>query len=196
MKIRWLGLIFGFGIIILIYWAMQATGKNIDYSTMSSMRSESGVPMSENMVGMDHKSQPSYQIMSIDELATIISTEANNYTIVNVNSRYEGEIEATDYNIPYNDLEALKAALPDKNVPVILYCRNGNMSKEASLALSALGYTQLWNVSGGMLSWQASGREIIQNRRDWPKKLVVENSWANQAKPEPKPSQRKKPLPK
>ena len=70
-------------------------------------------------------------------------------------------MDATDAFVPYDDLDALTAALPDKNAPIILYCRSGRMSEEASLALLDLGYTQLWDVPGGMNAWQASGRDLI-----------------------------------
>jgi len=35
------------------------------------------------------------------------------------------------------------------------------MSEEASRALIELGYTQVWDVPGGMNAWQASGFELI-----------------------------------
>jgi len=37
------------------------------------------------------------------------------------------------------------------------------MSEEASRALIELGYTQIWDVLGGMNAWQTSGRELITN---------------------------------
>ena len=59
--------------------------------------------------------------------------------------------------IPYNDINALTAALPDKNALIILYCRSGRMSKEASETLLKLGYTQVWDVEGGMNAWKEAG---------------------------------------
>jgi len=44
---------------------------------------------------------------------------------------------------------------------VILYCRSGNMSEQASRALVEQGYTQVWDVPGGMVAWQNSGRKLI-----------------------------------
>jgi rhodanese-related sulfurtransferase len=35
------------------------------------------------------------------------------------------------------------------------------MSRQASVALIQQGYTQVWDVPGGMIAWQASGRELI-----------------------------------
>ena len=42
--------------------------------------------------------------------------------------------------------------LPDKNRPIILYCRSGRRSAEASEKLSKLGYTKLYDV-GSLIGW-------------------------------------------
>ncbi len=102
-----------------------------------------------------------YQTLTIDELADVIQNEADAYTIINVHIPYAGEIEGTDANIAFNDLDALTEALPDKDAPIILYCRSGSMSEQATRALLERGYTQVWDVPGGMNAWQASGRELV-----------------------------------
>lgn len=102
-----------------------------------------------------------YQTLTLDAFADILANNPEDYTILNVHIPYEGEIEGTNANVPYNDIEALTAALPDKNAPIILYCRSGNMSEQASRALLERGYTQVWDVLGGMNAWRESGRELI-----------------------------------
>ena len=104
-----------------------------------------------------------YQTLTLDTFADILNNDASRYTIINVHIPYEGEIEGTDANIAYNDIDALTVALPDKNAPIILYCRSGNMSAQASRTLADLGYTQIWDVPGGMNAWSETGREIINN---------------------------------
>ncbi len=105
-----------------------------------------------------------YQTMSIDELADVMADTTRSYTVVNVHIPYEGEIEGTDYNIAYNNVDALTSALPDKNAPIILYCRSGNMSEQATRDLVELGYTQVYDVPGGMGAWQSSGRTLVDNQ--------------------------------
>ncbi|MCC6803568.1 MAG: rhodanese-like domain-containing protein [Anaerolineae bacterium] len=99
--------------------------------------------------------------LTIDELANVLANEANAYTIVNVHIPHEGEIDGTDLRIAYNDIDALMTALPDKNVPIIVYCRSGNMSAQATTVLVERGYSQVYDVPGGMIAWEASGRQIV-----------------------------------
>ena len=102
-----------------------------------------------------------YQTLTVDAFADILAKNKSQYKIVNVHIPYEGEIEGTDAKIPYNDLNALMAGLPDKNAPIILSSRSGRMSEIACRALIEKGYTRVWDVSGGMIAWEASGRKIV-----------------------------------
>lgn len=103
-----------------------------------------------------------YQTLSIEAFADILANQPDEYTVINVHIPYAGEVAGTDFNIAYDDLEALMAALPDKDAPIILYCRSGNMSQQAAQALLEQGYTQVWDVPGGMNAWVESGRTLIQ----------------------------------
>lgn len=105
-----------------------------------------------------------YRTMSVDGLADIMADDDRSYIVVNVHIPYQGEIEGTDYNIAFNDIDALTEALPDKNTPIVLYCRSGNMSEQATQDLVELGYTQVYDVPGGMNAWQASGRSLVDNQ--------------------------------
>ncbi len=109
----------------------------------------------------ESESAGTYRTLTIDAFADILANRKAQYKVINVHIPYEGEIEGTDAKIPYNDLDALTAALPDKNAPIILYCRSGRMSEEASRALLSRGYTQVWDVPGGMNAWRASGRNVV-----------------------------------
>ena len=84
-------------------------------------------------------------------------------TMVNVHIPYAGKIPGTDLSIPYNETEQLLAALPkDKNAPVAVYCRSGGMSAVASKALVAAGYTNVYDLTGGMIAYENSGNTLIK----------------------------------
>ena len=56
-------------------------------------------------------------------------------------------------------LSELAARLPDipRDRPLLLVCRSGARSGRATLFLLQQGYTDVHNVAGGMIAWQAAG---------------------------------------
>jgi rhodanese-related sulfurtransferase len=99
-----------------------------------------------------------------DQLAQML--EHKDFTLVNVKTPYVGEIAGTDLYIPYDTLTARASTLPaDKSARILVYCRTGTTSKIAAQALLDLGYTNVWNLAGGMAAWEASGRALVQVSR-------------------------------
>lgn len=89
-------------------------------------------------------------------LATML--ESKDFLLINVHIPYEGEIEETDLFIPYNDIEQNLDKLPtDKGAKLVLYCRSGGMGAIAARTLVKLGYTDVWNLDGGMIAWEQAG---------------------------------------
>ncbi len=92
--------------------------------------------------------------------------KAKDFTFVNVKTPYIGEIDGTDLYIPYDQLKARTADLPQaKTTKILVYCRSGVESKEAAQTLLDLGYTNVWNLDGGMNAWQSSGRTLVNKNR-------------------------------
>ena len=100
----------------------------------------------------------SYYNINTDELKTILNNK--DFVFVNVHIPFEGNIADTDLSIPYDQITepANLAQLPaDKNAKIVLYCRSGRMSAIAAEELIKLGYTNIWNLKGGMLEWERAG---------------------------------------
>jgi rhodanese-related sulfurtransferase len=99
-----------------------------------------------------------------DRLAQMMAHK--DFTLVNVKTPYSGEIEGTDLYIPYDQLAGRAGELPtSKTAKILVYCRSGAESAQAAQALLDLGYTNVWNLDGGMNAWQASGRTLVNLNR-------------------------------
>ena len=48
----------------------------------------------------------------------------------------------------------LSVLLPDKQAPLVVYCRTGIRSAQAAQVLSKLGYTDITDLAGGLLAWE------------------------------------------
>ena len=66
--------------------------------------------------------------------------------------------------IPLDRLaEQAPGQLPDKNAPLLVYCRSGNRSNTAAHILKRMGYTNITDLSSGIIGWQREGLKITHN---------------------------------
>lgn len=100
----------------------------------------------------------SYQNITARQLNDMLTRE--DFYLINVHIPYEGEIRATDAFIAYNGISSSKKLPADKTAKIVLYCRTGRMSSKAATSLADAGYTNVYNLSGGMVEWEKQGYEI------------------------------------
>ena len=109
-------------------------------------------------------SSASYTQISQDEAMKMMQ-EQSDYLIVDVrrpDEFAEGHI-AGAVNVPNETIEdEAPEALPDKEQTLLIYCRSGNRSKEASQKLADMGYTKVYEF-GGINTWEG---EIVTGEEE------------------------------
>ena len=99
-------------------------------------------------------SEASYQQISMDEAIAIMESESD-YMILDVRTTEEfADKHIPDaINIPNETIGTEEIPeLPDKDQLILVYCRSGNRSKQASDKLVGLGYTNIVEF-GGINDW-------------------------------------------
>ena len=96
----------------------------------------------------------SYRQINMDEAITMMEEESS-YIILDVRTPEEfaekhipGAINVANETIGTDEIPEL----PDKDQLILVYCRSGNRSKQASEKLVALGYTNIVEF-GGINDW-------------------------------------------
>lgn len=64
-------------------------------------------------------------------------------------------------HIPLSQLDSRMAELKDyKHSPLIMQCRSGKRSAKAQAVLKAAGFSDVYNLEGGLTAWQEQGLAV------------------------------------
>ena len=91
-----------------------------------------------------------------------------------VDVRETDEVAALAYdvenivNIPLSVIANRLSELP-KDKQLVIACRSGNRSKKAAAILMENGFTNLVNLDGGMIAWQAKNLAVIKDGKSTAK---------------------------
>ena len=105
--------------------------------------------------GTSNNQTSTYRQITMDEAVAMMAQETG-YIILDVRRPDEfaaGHIPNA-INVPNETIGTAEISeLPDKNQLIMIYCRSGRRSKEASEKLVKLGYTNIVEF-GGILDWK------------------------------------------
>ena len=102
--------------------------------------------------------------ISVSELKEI-SESQREVIVIDVRTEpefIEGHLSFVDDLIPYDSLKFYMGRVPsDKDAEIYFFCRSGRRSEIATDYLISQGYTNVYNVTGGIIAWSDAGFETV-----------------------------------
>jgi phage shock protein E len=114
-------------------------------------------PQTTTSTAISGGQQLGYKTISVSDASAMIQSSPN-LLVVDVRTPQEyaqGHLKGA-INIPLSDLPLHIGGL-DRNRPILVYCRTGYRSAQASVILVKAGFTQVYNMEGGITAWINAG---------------------------------------
>ena len=112
--------------------------------------------LSTGCVGQNHTDFATIPALAFAE--KIKNTPEGQILDVRTPEEYNGQHLDNAKNIDWNGNDfAGKVLQLDKTKPVFVYCMAGGRSKSAAMKMHELGFTEIYNLDGGILKWNAAG---------------------------------------
>ncbi len=137
------------------------TVKKGDFITVGFVMKKMGdcsLPFSGEKATIESSSYATYSPLQIMKLIQ----QENKLLIIDVRSPgelHEGKIE-NSILIPVTDIMAGNYTIP-KNRPLLLYCAIGGRSYAAMQILARNGYTEIYNLQGGIAAWKEANLPLV-----------------------------------
>lgn len=130
--------VFGMGLFWMINWPLKKNKSNLSETSIKS---------------------GAVNLISPQEFATL--TKDENVFLVDVHTPEQTHIPGTDAVIPFDQIQDNKSRFPtDKSTPILVYCRSGGMSVQASSEIAAWGYTAVYDLDGGTDAYKESNVNV------------------------------------
>lgn len=79
--------------------------------------------------------------------------------------------------------DQISALIPDKKLPIIVYCSIGIRSEKIGEKLKKMGYKNVRNLYGGIFEWSNSDLPLVDMQGDTTKRVhIYSNEWASYLK--------------
>jgi rhodanese-related sulfurtransferase len=101
-----------------------------------------------------------YKSVNTDETVRLYNKNAKVFDVRTSDEFKNGYIGNAENITTGNIVSRVEQLSLDKNADILLYCQSGSRSAAAARNLVKMGYTQVHNLSGGILAWQNVGLPI------------------------------------
>ena len=110
-------------------------------------------------------STSSVTLVSPSEFARL--AENSNAFIIDVHTPEQTHIPGTDAVYTFYKIQNAITKMPiDKSTPILVYCRSGSMSAQASKEIAQLGFTNVYDLEGGTTAYKEQQVSV----QLWPQK--------------------------
>lgn len=105
------------------------------------------------------------ELVSPEQAAQVIEDAPSGLVVLDIRTPEEFNEARLDgaTNIDYYDADfADQLDTLDKNDPYVMYCRSGNRSSDAVKTMKDLGFTEVYEIDGGIVNWYESGYPVVE----------------------------------
>ncbi len=117
----------------------------------------------KDLTAQDFKDEALKHITTITVSEAKALFDKGGFTFLDVRTEKEfnkGHIPGA-INLPRGKLEfMIDKDIPDKNAPIVVYCRTGGRSALATYTLVQMGYKNVKNMDGGWQAWTEAGYPV------------------------------------
>lgn len=100
---------------------------------------------------------------TVDEISVQKATKLENAVFVDSREKKEYEVShiANALFVGYDSLDLSPLQKVDKSKPIIIYCSVGYRSEKVAEKIKALGFTQVYNLYGGIFEWKNQNYPVV-----------------------------------
>lgn len=143
---------------LIILFLILGLGVWLVFKTSANLPAQTGQKAGSTL---NNQSTDAVQLINSEEFDALLFENENAF-VVDVHAPEQTHIPGTDAFIDYTKIKDSVLQLPeDKDTPIIVYCRSGSMSAQASEDLVELGYTRVYDLAGGTNAYKESGRRSV-----------------------------------
>ncbi|UTW60795.1 rhodanese-like domain-containing protein [bacterium SCSIO 12741] len=102
---------------------------------------------------------------SVPEIGVSEIDSAQNWVYLDARAKKEFEVSHIDSAawVGYDEFDPCQVAHLSHDTPIIVYCSVGYRSEKVAEQLKAKGYTQVYNLYGGIFEWKNAGFEVYNS---------------------------------
>ena len=100
-------------------------------------------------------SSPKVPSLTVEEAKSVLDSDSSAVflDVRTPNEVAKGKIEKS-INIPLDTIGTIESKLAEKSQKIVVYCLSGSRSVQAVDQMIKLGYTNVFDMKGGLLTWR------------------------------------------